>query len=855
MPEEPAELPPFFTPRAGVAARELTPDPARVQQATDVFEASFGSDETRPWVVVIDEAGSFFLTDLERRAELPAPVRDMVNEQLLGPALRRVHLKELYLFALLAVDSGIDRPGLNDPMALDGTLSGPFPGERPRALEGRLTITRGDLLQGAVEGHATRFFVTGHRLDPRACGATGLMLPASDAAALWAGRGAVLAFPYSPFAAEQGASGNERLLNELLHGVLEQVREELERTRPGDPRGAIQVPLPNRGALAAELRARGFSVEGSEAVKPRPGLLGRLFAERIRLPEQGSTEDYLWLSRSFLQLFEGWPSDRQQALSAQVQLPRVGWEQGRAAGLWPVPWDEAPVRLAGDTLVCEGSSLRSGRRRLFFDVDARYARFHRGHMKVTLDYFDGGKGSLSLEYEGSEQRVLLAEDGVRLVGSDRWKTAVFSLPDAAFAERVYPGADLWLAHEGRGDLRVRRVLVEPLDQPLAPRRSRQAAPTRARARAVRAPDPPTASAAEAFPQLVTRDRVEFGFKPEEWRENWNVRVRFEDGRLRITSTSNDPHLYGPVVNIPGPAQARLRMRSLASGEAEILWTTKLHPAWDTTPARIRAHHDGQWHEYMAYIAELELIDRVRLDPACGTGEIEVESLVFERFAFPAASEPPEPGSRVVYYDRRYEECWVSQPRLVAAALEQHGVALVDADQLRAWMLQRTATGAPGSLCFMVMGRAPYTVMESSRRDSTARRYVEAGGRIAWCGAPPFHHRGYPDGSHNWVNMAPRDSTLGFHPYGPHSPKASEPTPAGEQWGLRQAQLEPNQVVADAGHVTVALAQPDPALCTSWFRNYNPDFPMSGIVYIRGGHFHGERPELVEELYRVGSYGL
>ena len=63
------------------------------------------------------------------------------------------------------------------------------------------------------------------------------------------------------------------------------------------------------------------------------------------------------------------------------------------------------------------------------------------------------------------------------------------------------------------------------------------------------------------------------------------------------------------------------------------------------------------------------------------------------------------------------------------------------------------------------------------------------------------------------------------------------------------------MVADAGHVTVALAQPDPALCTSWFRNYNPEFPMSGIVYIRGGHFHGERPELVEELYRVGSHGL
>ena len=197
MSERPSELPPFFTPRVGVEARELTLNLAGVQQATDVFVATFGAEDAKPWVVVIDEAGSFFLSELERRGELPARVRDMVNEQLLGPALRQVHLKELYLFALLAADAGIDRPGLNDPMALDGTLFGPFPSDKPMALEGRLTITRGDLLQGAVEGHATRFFVTGHQLDPRVCGTTGLMLPASEAKALQAGRGAATTTPSS----------------------------------------------------------------------------------------------------------------------------------------------------------------------------------------------------------------------------------------------------------------------------------------------------------------------------------------------------------------------------------------------------------------------------------------------------------------------------------------------------------------------------------------------------------------------------------------------------------------------------------------------------------------------------------
>jgi hypothetical protein len=854
MPGERSEPPPFFTPRAGVEPREISLDLSRTRQATDLFLAAFGDGEARPWAVLIDDAGSFVLADLERRPELPAPVRDMVNEQLLGPAPREVHLKELYLFALLAVDAGVDRPGLNDPMALDGTLFGPFPGEQPIAVEGRLTVTRGDLLQAATEGHASPFFVTGHQLDPRVGGATGLMLPAAEAKALLAGRGAVLAFPYSPFAAEQGVSGSERLLNDLLHGVLVQVRDDLERSRPGDPLAGIAIPHANRGALAAELRARGFGIEGDEAVKPRAGLLGRLFAERIRLPEQGRTEDYLWLARSFLQLFEGWPTARQQALAAQVRLPRVSWSQGHAAGLWPVPWDDAPLRVAEGTLVCDGSSLSSSRRRLFFDVDARFARFHRGHMKVTLDCFDAGRGSLGLEYEGRDERVLLAEGRLSLDGSERWKTAVFSLPDAAFAERIYPGADFWLTHEGRGGLRLRRVLVEPLDQPLAPKRSRTAEPARAQARSARAPAAKPEGAA-AFPRLETRDRVEFGFKAEDWREVWNARARFEDGRLRITATSGDPHLYGPTVNIPGPARARLRMRSLASGQAEIFWTTKQHPTFDTSPAQFNALHDGEWHEYTIYFGELELIDRVRLDPAAGPGEIEVESLVIERFSFPAATEPPAPSARVVYYDNRYEPCWVSQPRLIAAELEKQGMALVDADGLRAWMLQRVATGAPGSLCFMVMGRAPDTVMESSRRDSLARRYMDAGGRIAWCGVPPFHHRGYPDGSHVWVNAGQRDGLLGFHPYGPHSPKPSEITAAGEQWGLRQAQAEPNQVVAESTQVTVILAQPDPASCTSWFRNFNPDFPMSGIVYLRGGHFHGERPELVEELLRVGSYGL
>lgn len=165
-----------------------------------------------------------------------------------------------------------------------------------------------------------------------------------------------------------------------------------------------------------------------------------------------------------------------------VQLPRSGPYASRREA-WCEPGVEHGEGLKLLPEVGDGPSEpgeRGGRRcrvslrnpygaadLLYFALDDSFAFYESGdQFVVRVSYFDGGVGTLLLEYDSNDPRGSVAEGAfkpggsVALTGSQRWRTASFRLPDARFANRTH-GGDFRLGSLGT-PLAVSRVRLQRL---------------------------------------------------------------------------------------------------------------------------------------------------------------------------------------------------------------------------------------------------------------------------------------------------------------------------------------------------------------------------------------------------------
>jgi serine/threonine-protein kinase len=69
---------------------------------------------------------------------------------------------------------------------------------------------------------------------------------------------------------------------------------------------------------------------------------------------------------------------------------------------------------------------------IYFDVDDDFLFSQRAHLRVTVEYYDQGDGTVFLEYDSMEDCFKLADQDVLLEDSGEWKTVTFDLPDARF---------------------------------------------------------------------------------------------------------------------------------------------------------------------------------------------------------------------------------------------------------------------------------------------------------------------------------------------------------------------------------------------------------------------------------------
>jgi len=98
------------------------------------------------------------------------------------------------------------------------------------------------------------------------------------------------------------------------------------------------------------------------------------------------------------------------------------------------------------------------------------------------------------------------------------------------------------------------------------------------------------------------------------------------GALGIQSSGDDPYLIGPPMQVDGPVLAQLRLRCAADGNGQIFWSTPDAPEFNETHSQhFHLIHDNLWHEYTVPLTSGGVIQRLRLDPAEGPGQIEVKN--------------------------------------------------------------------------------------------------------------------------------------------------------------------------------------------------------------------------------------
>jgi outer membrane protein assembly factor BamB len=177
-----------------------------------------------------------------------------------------------------------------------------------------------------------------------------------------------------------------------------------------------------------------------------------------------------------------------------------------------------------------------------------------------------------------------------------------------------------------------------------------------------------------------------------------------------------------------------------------------------------------------------------------------------------------PVRRAVFFDSAYAAVSNSVGAEAATRyLVNRGYARLDSAALMTFLGERLADRAPSVVVF-AMDYAPGVPIGTSASASLLRRYLDAGGKVVWIGAPPrIFPQKMPPGELrlDWATAGallavPHDSAL----FDVHGARA---TPIGVHWGL-PARWRAAWSVAPAG-VTTVLGTDDTGLASAWVKSY------------------------------------
>jgi hypothetical protein len=266
---------------------EWDDDPALIEDVRGLVTLR-GSRGTHELLVGTQADGALSVVEHDRTQLSQRVTAQLAFHEVASGRSMTLDVAELYVFDLQVLELLMDAPGLNDAMYLYGALRGPYPatkGTPVSTIEGQLTVTRADLLSALVDGAHGAF---AYRPEAHGSRCVHALLPGERADILDGGHGTVLAFPLAPAWTLESLVPNDRVAGQIFYDVLHALYRDL--------REPLELPVPSRAAVAAELVAEGFTIEGDTAVRTtRSGILGALMPDRETrtLPREGTLDEYV----------------------------------------------------------------------------------------------------------------------------------------------------------------------------------------------------------------------------------------------------------------------------------------------------------------------------------------------------------------------------------------------------------------------------------------------------------------------------------------------------------------------------------------------------------------------------------
>lgn len=137
----------------------------------------------------------------------------------------------------------------------------------------------------------------------------GLALPGESEEVLRQGRGLVLAYAVPPAELRAAGIGNEDWMKMAFFECLQTIQNDMKETKPKAPFSLMNLPVPSRSMLIAELKQQGYEIVQDRAISNmnRGTLAGRMLkmfgnltGQGFTLPSEATLADYLKLGRETL---------------------------------------------------------------------------------------------------------------------------------------------------------------------------------------------------------------------------------------------------------------------------------------------------------------------------------------------------------------------------------------------------------------------------------------------------------------------------------------------------------------------------------------------------------------------------
>lgn len=363
------------------------------------------------WLGALDDAGRLHAIPSGRA--LPEPLQLAVSAATLAGPPRVLEAPRVYLFALGRAQPLGDVPGFDDPVALQGTLFGPFAldpaaAQAPRRCRGSLCASRADVLDGLRQ--AARFAF--HAPDAR-CHHLVLAAPEEDAP--------VLVYPLPPAAA--APVDNTGVTAALAYDALCALQRELRRE---DVEGAFPgtaLPAP----------------AGREA--PRRGWLERLRRAFVRrddeLPPEGSLDDFLRLAALAVDELPGGVSARAREARRRVQVMEARWPDDDPYALERINNPDGGA-VEGDVIRVPVEQVRKGGNLIFRVPPALYLHDVRAPVELEAELRDVGYGGQVCHVPAYQEGYKVAHT-YALQDGGGWSRPTWRLPQTRLDGKLWMG--------------------------------------------------------------------------------------------------------------------------------------------------------------------------------------------------------------------------------------------------------------------------------------------------------------------------------------------------------------------------------------------------------------------------------